>query len=155
GEVVVDEGETVFSDTSELVQEDGTFHMELDHHEYGDAEIFIRFDFDNVQEDEVIRHYGEKGQKLGGPFIYRHKEFDGILNKAEVRIDYDADEENDLRIQAPEWLEKPEDYGDPRVWIEVDEVTEDGENFYLEGHSNIMEGSEIEVEYGSNRDKAQ
>src|SRR5699024_3661727 len=109
GEVVVDEGETVFSDTSELVEEDGSFHMELDHQEYGDGEIIIRFDFDNVQEGDVNGHYGEKGQKLEGPFIYRHKEYDGILNKAEVRMTYDSEGENDLTIQAPDWLEKPED----------------------------------------------
>lgn len=152
GEVVVDEGETVYSDTSEIVQDDGSFYMELDHHEYGDAEINIRFDFDNVQEDEVKRHYGEKGQKLEGPFIYRHKEYDGILQKAEVRIEYEASGDNDLAIVAPDWEELPEDYGDPRVWIEADEITEDGEFFYVHGRSNLMEGSKIEVDYQYNRD---
>src|SRR5690625_3827015 len=38
GEVVVDEGETIYSDTTELVQDDGSFYMELDHHQYGEAE---------------------------------------------------------------------------------------------------------------------
>lgn len=153
GEVLVDDGEEVFADTTELVEDDGTFYMELEHHQYGDAEIIIRFDFDSVQDDEIKRHYGEKGQKLEGPFIYKHKAFSDVMNKAEVRIPYEANGANDLVIKAPVWEELPEDYGDPRVWIEVDEITEDGEFFYLHGRSNILEGSVMEVSYGWNSDK--
>lgn len=69
GEVVVS-GDEVFADTTELVQDDGSFYMELDHHEYGEAEIVVRFDFNNVQDDPIIRHYGERGQNLEGPFVY-------------------------------------------------------------------------------------
>ncbi len=155
GEVIVDDGETVFSDTSELVEEDGSFYMELEHHQYGEAEIVIRFDFEGVQEDEIKRHYGEKGQNLEGPFIYKHETYDGILKKAEVKLDYSAGGENDLTLIAPAWNEIPEDYGDPRVWIEVDDITEDGEFFYLTGSSNILEGSMIEVKYRYNRGKTQ
>lgn len=155
GEVVVDEGETVYSNTSELVSDDGTFYMELKHHQYGEAEIIIRFDFDGVQEDEIKRHYGEKGQKLEGPFIYKHKTFDGILKKAEVTVNYSPDGENDFVLKAPDWYDLPEDYGDPRVWIEVEDITEDGEFFYLHGRSNILEGSEIRVQYKGSRGKTQ
>lgn len=155
GEVVVDEGETVFSDTSELIDDDGSFYMELEHHQYGEAEIIVRFDFDGVQEDEVKRHYGEKGQKLEGPFIYKHETYDGILKKAEAKIAYEPGGANDLAMKAPEWSDLPEDYGDPRVWIEVDDITEDGEFFYVSGRSNILEGSEIKVDYKYNRDKTQ
>lgn len=153
GEVLVDEGEEVFSDTTELVEEDGTFYMELAHHQYGDAEIIVRFDFDSVQEDEIKRHYGEKGQKLVGPFIYKHHDLWNLFKKAEIRIPYVANETNELAIKAPNWEELPEDYGDPRVWMDVDEITEDGEFFYLHGKSNLLEGSVIKVEYGHNRDK--
>src|SRR5690625_789275 len=154
GEVVVDDGETVFSDTSELVTEDGSFHMELDHHEYGDAEIFIRFEFEGMQEDEIKRHYGEKGQNLEGPFIYKYStNLDDNLRKAEVRIPYQTGEQNDLAIKAPECEELPDDYGDPRVWIETEEVTEDGEFFYITGKSNLIEGAELEAQYAGNRGK--
>lgn len=154
GEIVVDDGETVFADTSELITEDGTFHMELDHHEYGDAEISIRFDFEGTQEDEIKRHYGEKGQNLEGPFIHKYStNSDDNLRKAEVNIPYESGGTNDLAIKAPEWQELPDDMGDPRVWIEADEVTEDGEFFYITGSSNIIEGAEIKAEYGGNRTK--
>lgn len=155
GEVVVDDGETIYSNTTELVGDDGSFYMELDHHQYGEAEIIIRVDFESVQDDEVKRHYGEKGQKFEGPFIYKHDTFDGILKKAEVNIAYVPGETNNLTIAAPEWYDLPEDYGDPRVWIEIEEITEDGEFFYVHGRSNILEGSEIKVEYKYNRDKTQ
>src|SRR5699024_11282322 len=60
GEVVVDKGETVFSEVEVPVEEDGSFEMELEHHIYGDADIHIRFDFDDFksQEDEIFEHYG-------------------------------------------------------------------------------------------------
>ena len=82
GEVLVDDGEEVFADTTELVEDDGTFYMELDHHQYGEAEIVVRFDFESVQDDEIKRHYGEKGQKLEGPFIYKHKAYDGYFEES-------------------------------------------------------------------------
>ena len=78
-----------------------------------------------------------------------------ILKKAEAKIQYVPNETNDLTIQAPQWEELPDDYGDPRVWIEIDELTEDGEFFYMHGRSNILEGSEINVAYRHNKDKTQ
>lgn len=152
GELWVDEKKP-FADTTELVQEDGSFHMQLDHHKYGEAKIVVRFDFEGVQDDAIKRHYGNEGQKLEGPFIYKHKTWDGIFKKAEASVEYLPNEENDLTIKPPKWLERPEDYGDPRVWIEIDEITEDGEFYYLKGHSNLLEGSELRASYGWNNDK--
>jgi hypothetical protein len=147
--------EEVFADTTELVQNDGSFTMELDHHQYGEADIVVRFDFDNVQDDPVLRHYGENGQNLEGPLIYKHEVFNDILKKAEVSVHYDPNTKSDLVFEVPEWNELPEDYGDPRVWIEVDEITEDKEFYYLQGTSNLLEGSEIKGSFGGNRDTTQ
>src|SRR5699024_8476876 len=38
-------------------------------------------------------------------------------------------------------------YGDARVWIEIDEVKNDEDFFYINGSSNIMEGAVISGEY--------
>ncbi|NEU30513.1 hypothetical protein GN156_06910 [bacterium LRH843] len=152
GEVWVGE-EELFADSTELVDEDGTFHMEIDHHKYGEAEIVVKFQFEGVQDDAIKRHYGDKGQKLEGPYIYKHKEWDGVLKKAEVRVAYDPSEQSELVFTEPKWNELPEDYGDPRVWIEVDDLTEDGEFFYMHGRSNLLEGSTIKASYGNNRDE--
>lgn len=145
----------VYSDTTELVQDDGSFTMQLDHHQYGESEIIIRFDFENVQDDPVKRHYGEEGQNLEGPFIYKHEVFGDVYKKAEAKVHYNPNGESDLTIKAPDWYELPEDYGDPRIWIEVEEITEDGEFFYLHGRSNILEGAEIRGSFGNNRDTTQ
>lgn len=154
GELWVSEDE-LFADTTELVQEDGSFHMELDHHQYGEAEFIVRFDFESNQDDPVKRHYGEHGQKLEGPFIYKHEVFGDILKKAEVSVMYDPNKESELTFKQPKWEKLPEDYGDPRIWIEVDEITEDGEFYYLHGKSNILEGAQIRGSFGNNSDKTQ
>lgn len=44
-------------------------------------------------------------------------------------------------IKAPKW-EKPQDYGSPEVWIET-EVEEDDQFIYIEGKSNLLEGSSL------------
>src|SRR5699024_4999796 len=69
-------------------------------------------------------------------------------------LSYKSGETNDLAIKAPEWNELPDDYGDPRVWMEADEVTEDGEFFYITGSSNIIEGAMVKAEYGNNNSEA-
>src|SRR5690606_26612902 len=122
-------------------------------HKYGEAEIVVKFQFEGVQDDAIKRHYGDKGQKLEGPYIYKHKEWDGVLKKAEVRVAYDPNDQSELVFTEPKWNELPEDYGDPRVWIEVDDLTEDGEFFYMHGRSNLLEGSTIKASYGNNRDE--
>lgn len=154
GESWVSEDE-LFADTTELVQEDGSFYMELEHHQYGEAEFVVRFDFKSTQEDFVKRHYGESGQKLEGPLVYKHESLNDIYKKAEISVKYDPNIEQELALKAPKWLELPEDYGDPRVWIEVDEIAEDGEYYYLAGRSNLLEGSTITGTFHWNNDKTQ
>lgn len=149
GEVIVNDGE-VYTDTTEIVEEDGSFYMELNHHQYGKADIVVKFLFNSVQNDEVFRHYGEKGRNLEGPFIYKHGRNTDIYNKAEFSVSYDPNEEFGTKeIEAPEWYALPDDYGDPRVWIEVDELTNDQDYFYIHGRTNLLEGSRILGFYGS------
>ncbi|WP_428911645.1 hypothetical protein [Niallia sp. Krafla_26] len=154
GELWVSKDE-LYTDTTELVEEDGSFTMELDHHQYGEATFVVRFDFESAQDDPIKRHYGERGQKLKGPYIYKHEVLGDINKKAEVSLTYHPDEETDLVFKEPQWEKRPEDYGEPRVWIEVDEITEDGEFYYLSGKSNLLEGAEIKGSFASNTEKTQ
>ncbi|MEI3604402.1 hypothetical protein SPD48_01740 [Pseudogracilibacillus sp. SE30717A] len=150
GKVIVNEDE-VLSDTTELVDKKGKFKMELDHHQYGDAEVIILFDFlQSYQEEEIVEHYGEGGEKLEGPYVYldEHWDVDKVNKKAEVRLPLNADENETKHVFAEqEWGKKPKDYGETRVWFEVDEITEDGEYFYLKGRTNMLEGSNIRAWY--------
>lgn len=148
GQVLVDDGEEVFTDTSEIVDEDGSFRMEMDHHQYGEAEVVVTFDFSSMQDEEIREHYGENGEQLEGPYVYLDEHWNELRKKAEVRVVLRQDSDTDTHeLTAPEWQEKPEDYGEPRVWIEVDEITSDKEFFYITGRSNLHEGSYLTGRY--------
>lgn len=156
GEVTT-EDESYFQDTTEIVEEDGSFYMEINHHDLKEETfVTVKFHFDGQQDDGIIRHYGDRGQKLEGPYIYKHqKEVGGrsqkdILKKAETTVSFIPEEEMAVRqFKEPTWYEIPEDMGSPRVWIEVDEINHDDEHFYIHGRSNLAEGSKINVSYKS------
>ncbi len=150
GKVIVNDNE-VISDATELVDKKGNFKMELDHHQYGNAEVVVLFDFlESYQEEEITEHYGEGGAKLEGPYVYidEHWDVDQVNKKAEVRLPLETDETETKHVFAEqEWNKKPKDYGEPRVWFEVDDITEDEEYFYLQGRTNMLEGSKITAWY--------
>src|SRR5690625_827361 len=150
GKVIVNE-EEVISDATELVDKKGNFKMELDHHQYGDAEVVVLFDFlDSFQDEEIVKHYGEGGEKLHGPYVYLddHWDVERINKKAEARLSLLADAKKGKHtFEEPKWEDVPDDYGDTRVWFEVDEIKEDGEFFYLTGKTNLLEGSVISAYY--------
>lgn len=151
------------ADTREVVEDDGTFSMEIDHHDEEDKEthVAVRFDLFENQEDEVRRHYGENGENMEGPYIYQHRDEDGntmpkyIFNRAEVFTTFTTEDDNVVRqFQEPKLGEIPSDQGDPNVWIEVDEFNDDGEYYYVQGKSNLIEGSMIELLTNSKRHAA-
>ncbi|MDY7221509.1 OmpA family protein [Halalkalibacterium halodurans] len=161
GEVIVgDEEEQVFfADTSEIVGDDGSFYMEIENHPLDDeTRVSIRFHFDGQQDDAIIRHYGDRGQKLEGPFIYKHQgEVGGgspqnIFKQAKATVIYLPKEEKAVRqFTEPNWHPMPNDMGDPRVWIEVDEVNHDHEYFYIQARSNLSEGALVNIYHGNAR----
>ncbi|WP_062048985.1 hypothetical protein [Bacillus sp. JCM 19034] len=76
GEILVGDEDDLafFNDTSEIVQENGEFYIELDNHNLREETIVrVRFHFDGQQDQAIIRHYGDRGQKLEGPYIYKHQ----------------------------------------------------------------------------------
>lgn len=160
GEVSVGDDQ-YFADTTELVKDDGTFYMEIAHHNLKEeTRVTVKFHFDSPQDNGIIRHYGDRGQKLTGPYIYKHQRAAGgrspkdIYQKAEVSATFAPGEEKSIRhFQEPSWYEIPEDLGDTRVWIEVDDINNDQEYFYLHGRSNLLEGSKIRGSYHYKNDE--
>lgn len=150
GFIIVDDDD-ILSETTELTDENGAYHMEFDHHQYGDAKVMIEFEFDQtMQEEEIIEHYGEGGQDLKGPFTYidKHYDMEQVNKKAMVEVTIKTDEDtSEHEIVAPDWKERPDDYGDSRIWIEFDEIENDDDFFYIKGSSNIIEGAIITGEY--------
>lgn len=142
------------ADTREVVEDDGSFAMEIDHHGEEDKEthVSVRFDLYEGQEDEILRHYGENGENMKGPYIYKSRDGEGnkmpkyIFNRAEVVTTYTTGKENVIRqFKEPKLNEPPSDQGDSNVWIEVDEFNDDGEFFYVQGKSNLVEGTMLEL----------
>src|SRR5690625_561308 len=158
GEVVVGDYEKreFYSDTSETVKDDGTFYMELAHHDMNrETYVIVTFHFDGQQDDHIKRHYGDRGQNLEGPYIYKHQgEVGGgnrqnIFKQAKVITTFEPSGEKAIRqFKEPNWHPIPEDMGSTRVWIEVDEINNDDEYYYIQGRSNLIEGSNIFVHYG-------
>lgn len=141
------------ADTTELVDENGNFYMEIEHPGlHNETEVTVKFHFDGQQNEDVIRHYGDRGQNLEGPYIYKHQGEvggrgpDNIYKKAEVKTSFIPGEEKAVRhFSEPEWYTDIDDIGNPRVWIEVEEINDDGEYFYIHGRSNLIEGSRISI----------
>lgn len=160
GQVSVGE-EEILADTTELVDEDGSFSMKIQKPNLKEeATVMVMFHFDGHQEDEVKRHYGDRGQELTGPYIYKHKGKVGngspqnIYQMAKVETSFVPGEDMAVRqFKEPNWYEVPEDMGDTRVWIEVEEINNDENYFYLHGRSNLLEGSILKGEYAGNRDE--
>ncbi|NEU30512.1 hypothetical protein GN156_06905 [bacterium LRH843] len=149
GEVFVNEDE-LFAETTELVDKKGNFQMEMDHHQYGDAEVVVTFNFSGVQDEEIVEHYGEGGENLKGPFVYVTEHWGAVEKQASVRLPLSSNDESEKHeFSVPVWNELPDDYGDPRVWIEVDEVNTDEDYFYLQGRTNLLEGSRIRGSYSN------
>lgn len=154
GEVSVAD-EKYFADTTEIVQEDGTFYMELPHHQLNEETIVtIKFHFDGQQDDAIKRHYGDRGQKLTGDYIYQHKGKVGrgdpqnIFKMAKIETIFEKSEEMAIRqFSQASWYPIPEDQGNPRVWITIDEIKNDENFFYLHGRSNLLEGAQIQGNY--------
>lgn len=152
GEVTVGEEDYV-ADTTEIVEDDGTFYMEIPYESLGkEAHVAVKFHFDGQQDKGIVRHYGDRGQNLEGPYIYQHRRKSGgrspkdIYKKAEARVSFEPSEELAIRhFKEPVWYDIPEDIGDPRVWIEVEEINNDDDHFYIHGRSNLIEGSKIRV----------
>ncbi|NEU30514.1 OmpA family protein [bacterium LRH843] len=151
-----------FADTTELVKEDGSFYMEIAHHNLDEeTNVLIKFHFDSPQDDGIKRHYGDRGQKIEGPYVYKHQRAAGgrspkdIYQKAEVQASFAPGEEKAIRqFGEPDFYPTPEDLGNPRVWIEVDDINNDENYFYLHGRSNLLEGSKIRGIYHYKTDEA-
>ncbi|HLQ73086.1 MAG TPA: OmpA family protein [Bacillota bacterium] len=148
------------ADTREVVADDGSFTMTIDHHGEKDKEthVSVRFDLFENQEDEVRRHYGDNGENMEGPYIYKYRDEEGntmpryIFNRAEVVTSFTPSDDEVIRqFKEPTLGDIPDDQGDPNVWIEVDEYNDDGDYYYVRGKSNLIEGSMVSLTLDNTR----
>lgn len=138
------EGAIVGSSGSAIVEEDGTFHLESkvpDQYDYPVIYAEITFQPDYADED-IKKHYAQSGENLKGPFVRLYEENEQLKKQIALQLPLGQnDEAVTVPIEAPKW-EEPQDYGSPEVWVET-EVTEDGEFVYIDGKSNLLEGTSL------------
>src|SRR5699024_8457268 len=75
---------------------------------------------------------------------------DNVYNKAEVTTTFTPEEDTKAirQFKEPTWTDIPDDIGDQNVWLEVDEVTDNGVYSYIQGRSNLIEGSRVFMKPG-------
>ncbi|WP_416148255.1 OmpA family protein [Salipaludibacillus sp. HK11] len=134
----------------ENVNHDGSFLFEFNHpaSDQGFYEIEITVS-PTSQYGDLDEIYGESGENIRGPLTYKREEIrsDNILHRARLsKVFYFEDELTEFQITAPDREEVPEDYGETEVWIDV-EVTNDHKYFYLEGKTNLLEGTVLDGMY--------
>lgn len=125
-----------------IVGEDGTFSLETNiPNNYDYPVIFAELTFQPEHEDEDIQaHYTPSDKKLKGPFVRLYEEDEELKKQISVHLQLEQKDGGvTVPIEAPKW-KKPQDYGSPKVWIET-EVREDDEFIYIDGKSNLLEGS--------------
>src|SRR5699024_1231988 len=114
-----------------------------------DSEGNITLDYP-LDEEFFDKFYGED---FSGPFAYRNNESSKEGKKLRVptyiRI---GDKQTEYGIETPDRKEKPDDYGDTDVWIEAEVVDNDHRFLYIEGESNLLEGSLLSGKYYSDED---
>lgn len=129
------------------VEADGTFNFNTDiPEEYkGDLQFRITFTPDHSN-DEVVKLYGELGKKLKGPFIQNYMDMDRIAKRATVMMYLKRNEdgsESDAEIPTPTW-NNPDDYGSTTIRMDT-ELKYDDKYIYIEGKSNLIQGSQVKV----------
>ncbi|RSL34209.1 hypothetical protein D7Z54_06505 [Salibacterium salarium] len=129
--------------TTLRVEEDGSFSDEIDFPNY-DEPVELMFTFaPNDQEEDVQEVYGEYGEKLEGPFVRvdpdEVQENGDPVYMGYLDFTFDVDEERETQtIEAPNY-QRPEDYGETDVWMDIESKVENG-FMYIEGESNMLEG---------------
>ena len=138
-----------------IVDKDGNFTYEIptDLQDYGYFLVTIEVILGGLgQSDEIEAVYGDHGENLKGPFVYKHEilgeEYQKIYASILVRP---SGEQTIYSIETPNRGKIPNDYGSTNVWIET-ELTNDHYYFYVKGKSNLLEGTGLTASYYSSEE---
>lgn len=131
------------------VEKDGTFYAENDIPSDFDDQLLQKITFTpEDQDDDIKDHYQPEKEKLEGPFTYLEEDTDDdeLTKTAMVDLEFPEDQaQSTVKIEEPDW-DKPDDYGSTEVWMEAD-IDKDDDYVYVEGESNLLEGTEIAATY--------
>lgn len=127
------------------LQEETSFTESIDIPETHDRgfEVEIKFSPDYPEESTYADVYGDKGQKLTGPFVHMIEYYsdEDIYKEAKTSF-YVLPEEDgtfETTFGEQDW-DVPDDLGDKNIRLEA-EARADDTYLYIEGTSNILEGA--------------
>ncbi|WP_102272314.1 hypothetical protein [Cytobacillus massiliigabonensis] len=140
---------------SVVVDKDGNFTYEIptDLKGYGYTLVTITVSLvGSDQTDEIEAVYGEHGENLKGPFVYKDEIIDEEFQKIYAPIlVLPSGKETVYPIETPKREKVPDDYGSTNVWVKA-ELTNDHYYFYVKGKSNLLEGTALSASYYSSED---
>ncbi|MBU8906712.1 hypothetical protein [Desertibacillus haloalkaliphilus] len=128
-------------------EKDGSFTAEMPRRDVHDIDVTIEVHFrPSGQNDDVQAVYGELGEELEGDYIYKSESRDGDIEQVvKTLATYRPVEGEDQQFETtkPEW-NKPEDYGDLTIRMDVD-VEKDDEFYYITVQSNLLENTRVQA----------
>ncbi|HLR74626.1 MAG TPA: OmpA family protein [Virgibacillus sp.] len=105
---------------------------------------------DRPQPDKVLDIYGHDGERLTGPLIYQYERRDDLKQKLYVPVYMLIDEEKtEYVIETPDREPLPDDYGQTDIWIDAEVADNDHRYLYVQGKTNLLEGTKFLAEYFS------
>jgi len=146
-------------DVIATVQEDGSFEADYE----VDSDFFHTYNGQYVEVDlevkpdktgnKITEAYGETGELFAGPFVYENELFDMEYQLYAPVYLLIGEDETKYVIEAPNRDDVPDDYGDTDIWLEAEVVDNDHRYMYVEGKSNIVEGTNIFGRYFSDEEE--
>jgi len=144
------------------VQADGSFQTSFDldddffQENNGQLLLFsISYDpLESVADEEIKEVYGKDGENLKGPFV----QINESVQERNVVYAYEylvvGSNKTTYIIESDDNKEVPGDYGETEIWAEAEITGNDHYHIYVEGSSNILEGTQLLGRYFSDQDKA-
>lgn len=133
------------------VDENGAFTFQFTppsiEHRFMDVELTMD---PSHQPDDLSALYGELGEHLTGAQVYQTETFqreEGQKLYGNKTI-FITDDQKQFHITPPDREEGPSDYGENEIWVETT-VTNDHQYFYIEGRTNLIEGTSLKGDYYS------
>ncbi|MBU9711189.1 OmpA family protein [Evansella tamaricis] len=136
--------------TNGEVEEDGTFRFEVGRPVVDDFRVYVIVNGKRFR-NEIADHYGENGENMEGPLIVRSESRREIEKSVHVEtlVHLQDEEITEYELTGPILYDPPEDYGSTEIWIEAD-LTTDHRYVYVEGRSNLLEGTALNINYFRN-----
>ena len=116
------------------------------------VEVKIEIKGSTFQEN-VVEAYGKQGEKFTGPFVYQYDRVGHPDQRLYIPVYFQVgDEQTIYTIETPEREPLPDDYGNTKVWMDVEIIDNDHRYLYVRGKSNLLEGLVLQGRYFEDAD---